>query len=423
MSDAEVERHYQERYRALKQEAVTKTQKRSLRYASRFLPTEKDPKVFAIKCRPRMNRILVARIVNKCHAYRIGNNFEHKKMDLGVISVFCLDHVKEYIYVEAYRKLFVENAINGLEGLFRFRITVVDPSDLMKMMEHRPAEEKIHIGSLVRLRQRFYRNDLAQVTSVHSDGTHITVKVVPREDFVGKPFHKATTQLPARFFSPSLAIDVDVSGNGHRWGEYQFDQEGYLLKTVSARMVFSNAQMEAPTAEELARFYNNNRERVREAVARTIAKSGEQTVFQVGDSVRVTTGQLVGTVGTILSIMTGDHTALLSCKAPGRKDPLKLKVELAICAKHFMEGTHIIIDNGEYAGEGGTVLRSMGDVILVLPDRAAMEGEIRVKANDCHQSKLIGTFQHKVGTWQVFDLVSVSVTSLAACIVRLSRTT
>uniref|UniRef100_A0A0A9XJQ5 Transcription elongation factor SPT5 n=1 Tax=Lygus hesperus TaxID=30085 RepID=A0A0A9XJQ5_LYGHE len=66
----------------------------SLRYAAHLLPQESDPKVFAVKCRPRMARVLVARIVNKCYAYRVGRNFEHRCVDLGIISVFSLDHVK-----------------------------------------------------------------------------------------------------------------------------------------------------------------------------------------------------------------------------------------------------------------------------------------------------------------------------------------
>ncbi|PWU99540.1 putative transcription initiation protein [Trypanosoma cruzi] len=208
MTSEELARAIEERHRASKEGGKTETSllaglgkgnMSSLRYTSHLLPQDTDPRVFAVKCRPRMARLLVARIVNKCYAYRIGRNYEKRKVDLGIISVFCLDHVKEYIYIEAHRKVFVENALKGLDGLFRYKITLVNPSELMQMMERRPSPEKLRVGSFVRLRQRQYRLDLAQVVEVHPISNQVTVKVVPREDFVGKPFNKIEMRLPPRF--------------------------------------------------------------------------------------------------------------------------------------------------------------------------------------------------------------------------------
>lgn len=389
----------------------------SRRFGAGMLPRDTDPKVFAIKCRPRMARALVARIVNKCYAYRMGLNHEKKKVDLGIISAFCIDHIKEYIYVEAYRKLFVENALSGLEGLFRFQISVVDPTELLQMLEKRPSNEKVRVGTFVRLRQRFYRMDLAQVTHVHQDGVRITCKVVPREDFVGKTFNKPTTQRVPQFFVASRALGVEDRHDHYRWGDLQFDREGYLLKIVSTRMVIFGAQMEKPTAEELARFYNNNRERVREAIART----GDETIaLHIGDTVRVSSGQLRDTVGAITNIFSSSGTATIACRVPGRKDSIELRVELSSCVKHFAEGTHVIVQKGEHAGESGTVVKSWGDVVLLFPDRSTVLTEIKVLANDCHQSKLAGSFSHSYGSWQLFDLVTIPETNAVGCIVGLT---
>lgn len=431
MTADEMGREYEQRLQMMRDQkkmglrsgvAMSKTQVASLRYASHLLPQDTDPKVFAVKCRPRMARVLVARIVNKCYAYRVGKNFENKKVDLGIISAFCLDHVKEYVYVEAYRKLFVENALNGLEGLFRFNITAVDPSELMQMMERRPSNEKVRVGSFVRLRQGYYRMDLAQVTAVHQDGVHITCKVVPREDFVGKPYNKPTSRLPPRFFTPSLSIDVEDRGDFYRWGDLRFDKEGYLLKVVSVRMAISGPQMEKPSTEELARFYNNNRERVREAIARSAVESGVQgSALRIGDSVRVASGQLRDTVGSVVNIFSNNNTATLSCHVPGRKEPVNLRVELTACVKFFAEGTHVVVEKGEHTGESGTVVRSLGDVVLIFPDRSSSTTELRVRANDCHQSKLVGSFGSSNGAWQLFDLVTITSVSLVACVVRLNN--
>ncbi|CCW63615.1 unnamed protein product [Phytomonas sp. EM1] len=422
----ELGREFEERYQRLKKQksienlqgVIPREKMSSLRFASYLLPQNSDPKVFAVKCRPRMARILVTRIVNKCYAYRVGRNYENKKVDLGIISVFCIDHVKEYIYIEAYRKIFVESALNGLEGIFRYNIAVVEPTQLLQMMERRSLNEKIRVGSFVRLRQRFYRMDLAQVTSVHQDGVHIDCKVVPREDFDGKPFSKVSAPLPPQFFVASRAMGVEDRGDHYRWGDLRFDKDGYLIKTLSSRMVIAEPQMEKPTAEELAHFFNNNRERVREALSHTDVSL---TVHQIGDSVRVASGQLRNTIGTIVDIFTNDNTALLSCVAPSQKEPIKVRVELASCVKHFAEGSHVVVKAGDYAGESGTVVKSWDDVVLLFIDRLSSVTEIKVSANDCHQSKLTQMLKHSFGGWKLFDLVSIAEANTVACIVGLTR--
>ncbi|KEG10400.1 putative transcription initiation protein [Trypanosoma grayi] len=432
MTSEELARAIEERHRASKRNegqteallsaGLGKGKLSSLRFAAHLLPQETDPKVFAVKCRPRMARLLVARVVNKCYAYRIGRNFERRKVDLGIISVFCLDHVKEYIYVEAHRKVFVENALNGLHGLFRYNITLVNPSELMQMMEQRPSTEKLRVGAFVRLRQRHYRLDLAQVVKVDPSGRHVTVKVVPREDFVGKPFNKPEVRLPPRFFTPSLAAYVQDRGDHYRWGDLTFDTDGYLLKTVSTRMVINGPQMEKPRVEELAVFYNSDRDRVREAVQRLNSGGRQGADLRIGDTVRVVSGQLRETVGTIENIFLDTNTVALSCRVPERKEPIKLRVELAACVKHFAEGTHVIVDSGEHAGESGTVVKAAGDIVYIFSDRATASRELAVQASECHQSNLVGSFGHTSGSWRLFDLVMLADTASVACIVRLNRT-
>ncbi|RNF02491.1 transcription elongation regulator-like protein [Trypanosoma rangeli] len=430
MTSEELARAIEERHRARKaggqaeaflSAGLGKGNMSSLRYASHLLPRDTDPRVFAVKCRPRMARLLVARIVNKCYAYRIGRNYEKRKVDLGIISVFCLDHVREYIYIEAHRKVFVENTLNGLDGLFRYNITLVNPSELMQMMEQRPSPEKLRVGSFVRLRQRQYRLDLAQVVEMHPGNNQVTVKVVPREDFIGKSFNKVETRLPPRFFVPTLAAYVQDRGNFYRWGDLTFDKEGYLLKTISARMVISGPQMEKPTVEELALFLNNDRERVREAVAQFVSDVHQGAGLRIGDTVRVASGQLRETVGTIENIFLDTNTVSLACHVTGRKETIKVRVELATCVKHFAVGTHVIVNSGERAGESGTVVKASGDVVYIFSDRATASRELAVRASDCHQSNLIGSFGHTSGSWRLFDLVMLADTSSVGCIVRINR--
>lgn len=423
--------------RELEGTTVDRQQLTSLRYTSQMLPQPTDPKVFAVKCKPRMARILVARIVNKCYAYRMGINLE-RKMDLGVLSVFSLDHVKEYIYVEAHRQSFVTNALEGFVGIFRFTITQVSPTELLQMLEKKPKNDNVDVGELVRLRQRPYRGDLAQVVKLTLESSRrAVVKVIPREDFVGKAYHKATTVLPQRFFSPSQAVGAEERGDHIRWGDLRFDRDGYLLKTVSIRSLMHGAQLQPiPEGEELTIFMRHNRELVKEAVLRYTTEGCGALVssIRIGDTVRVVSGELKNTVGTVTNLLTNSRMAILSCPIPQQKTPISLRVELCDCTKHFLEGTHVVVEEGEYRGRSGTVVKSYGEVVVLFCDRDDKSPEITVKANDCYQSKLVTTRSRPLpleitrgsvatgnnssfGNWNIYDLVRLVDSRAVGCIV------
>lgn len=460
LTDEELGKQYEERARWLKEQrkaaitqrkgmnavggdrdfegtTIDRQQLTSLRYTSQMLPQPSDPKVFAVKCKPRMARILVARIVNKCYAYRMGINLE-RKMDLGVLSVFSLDHVKEYIYVEAYRQSFVTNALEGFVGIFRFTITQVSPTELLQMLEKKPKNDKVAVGELVRLRQRPYRGDLAQVVKVMLDSSRrAVVKVIPREDFAGKAYHKTTTVLPQRFFSPQQAVGAEERGDHIRWGDLRFDRDGYLLKTISVRSLMHGAQLQPiPEGEELTIFLRHNRELVKEAVVRYATEGCGPLVssIRIGDTVRVVSGELKNTVGTVTNLLTNSRMAILSCPIPQQKTPISLRVELCDCTKHFPEGTHVVVEEGEYRGRSGTVVKSYGEVVVLFCDRDDKTPEITVKANDCYQSKLVTSRSRPLpleisrgveavgnsssfGNWNIYDLVRLVDSRAVGCIV------
>jgi transcription elongation factor SPT5 len=393
------------------------------RFSAAFLPRETDAKVFAVKCKSGMARTLVARIVNKCYHFRIGRNDEGKKLDLGILSVFALEHSKEYIYVESYRQLFVEQALNGLVGLFRYSIKMVDPNELMQLMEPRaPHKAPLRVGTFVRVRShKPYQGDLAQVLSIDEDGKRATIKLVPREDFVDKRYAKPTMVLPQRFFNPNVAQGAVTDGEYHRWGDAVFDADGYIIKTISLRGLLSGDQMVAPSTEELAFFLQNKRDQITIA-ASAVAASGavgqhnNQREYKLGEVVRVVSGQLANAVGTIVDVTLSANTVKIACRIPGRAQPLEVRAELSNCERHFIAGNHIGVEQGPYQGRTGTVLKVISDGLLaVLGDGDATEFEVR--SRDCRQSRLVSTARHTLGAWRLFDLVMVNGNT-AGCIVR-----
>ena len=75
------------------------------------------------------------------------------------------------------------------------------------------------------------------VTALDQETRRVTVKCVPREDFVGRTYHKVTMKLPPKLFIPHAALGAHPATDGHtRWGDLLFDEEGYLVKSVSTEI-------------------------------------------------------------------------------------------------------------------------------------------------------------------------------------------
>lgn len=390
----------------------------ALRFSSSFLPQKSDPKVFAVKCRPGMSRLLVARVVNKCYHYSIGKNFENKKVDLGIISCFALDHIKEYIYIEAHRQLFVENALNGLVGLFRYNIQPVDPSELVQLLSFRPStKNEVRVGQFVRLRQHPYKNDLAQVLAVLEDGKKAQVQLIPREDFAGKSYTKSTVRQPQKFFMPHQAVGVHTTSEGHyRWGDLVFDHEGYLIRLVGTRNLFAGDNMVKPSVEELAAFFKGNKDQIAMAASCVNSSSGSLPDLCVGEVVRVIAGQLANAIGTIVDLTQMSNSVKISCKVPGRSEPIQIRTELSNCTKHFLVGDHITVQTGPLKGSRGTVVKATQHVVVVKSD--LLTEEFQVTLNDARLSKLVPSVGHNFGSWRLFDLVMLVDGVTIGCIVK-----
>jgi len=404
----------------------------SARLSTAFLPRPTDPKVFAVKCKPGMPRILVTRIVNKCYHYRIGKNDEEKKVDLGIISVFALDHVKEYIYIESYRQGFVENTLNGLVGVFRYNIHVVDPSELLRLVEHRPKQransgaESIKVGDFVRVKSTpsQYRGDLAVVLEKHEEGKRSTIRLIPRED-VAKPYAKpqASVRHPQKFFDPNVAVGVHGNGDRYRWGDLLFDGQGYLLLTVATRNLIFGDQMMRPSTEELTAFYKGRKNDVTYAcemvaAARASVSGAPKMDLRLGEPVRVVAGTLAGAIGTIVDVTVSSNTVKISCAIPGRPTPIELRTELSFCTRHFVMGDRVGVESGAYAGSMGTVIQASGDVVRVLRDES--QEEIEALAADCRLVRFVSAAKHTVASWRMFDLIVLVDGVTIGCVVRCS---
>ena len=76
-----------------------------------LLPGVKDPNLWMVKCIPGTEKQTVLRIMNKFIAY------EHTEDPLQIRSVVSPEHVKGYIYIEAFKQTHVKTLIEGISAL------------------------------------------------------------------------------------------------------------------------------------------------------------------------------------------------------------------------------------------------------------------------------------------------------------------
>lgn len=384
------------------------------RFSADCLPRSSDPKVFAVKVRPGTARIVVARIVNKCHAYLQGLNDSGVRQDLGIISVFSVDHVREWIYLESHRRRFVEQALNGLEHVFRYRITEVDPKELMQLLARQDTqtEDSISVGQFVRLKIPSYRNDIARVTRVIDGGRKVEVKVVPREDFQSKVYvshpAKSATIRPQCFFIPGEALGAALRPGGATWGDLKFDDEGYLIREISTRQVaFGKKLTRPPSIDELVMFYKGDQHRVEEA-SRQLRLDSNAAVsnddYRLHDMVRVIQGPYQGTVGRITDVFQAKRELIVEANVGGTR--IESRVEFSKVTKYFADGTHINVEHGKNKGDSGTVICSYGEHVTYCSDSTNKDNQVR--AEDCRRAQLSSTGLHSTGRLDLYDLVSLS---------------
>ena len=400
------------------------------RFSTAFLPKETDPKVFAVKVRPGFSRILVTRLTNKCHAYLHGKNHAGIRQDLGIISVFAVDHVKEWIYVEAHRKRFVDGILQGMENVFRFKTVQVDPKDLMQLFERQYTNHtsasgdtgglvmgNLQAGKMLRVKTGMYAGDIAIVKRLEDHGRKVILKLVPREDFIGKPFvkrsfKKGDRQLPQRFFVAEQAIDVRTRGNDVSWGDLTFDKEGYLLRSYSLRQLSYGPSLVKPTLDELKIYFKNDKEKII-----SIETNERKPNLAVNDMVMAQSGQSRGIVGRLTDIRTDGYTTLTVEAAGGRS--AEIRVRLGELVPHFEPGVHIVVEAEEFEGDSGTVVFSTPDRVVYISNDSMLQRVARPAACRACTVKLIP--KHSVaGMGFALDDLVILTTGQIGCVVRVT---
>ncbi|EEC74086.1 hypothetical protein OsI_09110 [Oryza sativa Indica Group] len=372
-----------------------------------LLPSVKDPKLWMVKCAIGHERETAICLMQK----------SIDTPDLQIKSVLALDHLKNYIYVEAYKEAHVKEACKGVRNIFASRkVTLVPIREMADVLSVQSKSTDISINTWVRMKLGAYKGDLAKVVDVDDVHQKVTVKLIPRIDlqalankFDGLKVVKEKKSFvpPPKLFSANEAREMNIRVDRRRnrdSGEYyemvdglKF-KDGFLHKTFSIKSI--SAHNIQPSFDELEKFREPDNDINEDAASlSTLFTNRKKGHFMKGDSVIVIKGDLKNLEGYVEK--AEDATVHIRSKLPGLLDTLVFNEE-GLC-KCFNPGDHVKVVSGVQEGATGLVVKVEGHVLIILSDTT--KEHIRVFADHVVESSEVTTGLTRIGDYELHDLV------------------
>lgn len=271
---------------------------------SSLIPKNTSPRLFIVRVKRGSEREITMRIVHN----------EPK----NVFSIVCKDGMKGYLYVEAFQKQHVIDALGSLRGVSRTKVSVVPQKEMIEALTYH--EQEVY-GEWGRIKKGKYKNDLVRILG--SEGEMLEVRIVPRINGV------------RRLFNPDDFRDEEMVKSGECY-IYRRDTyvDGFLEKDVLRNNVDFDVE---PTFAELEEFQR-------------------PCPVKVGDKVRVTRGELIGIKGFVKSI----DGAMATIDSNGER----FDVSSSVLVKHFDVGEAV-----SFQGENGIIVNvDNRDCIVAIRD-------------------------------------------------------
>ncbi|GER49154.1 transcription elongation factor SPT5 [Striga asiatica] len=262
-----------------------------------------DPKLWTVKCAIGREKELAACLLQKITS---------KGPELKITSAIALDHLKGYIYIDAYKEAHVREAVKGMHNIYPQKIGLVPINEMADVFSLSTQRKSIDISMdmWVRVRSGLYKGDLAKVVDVDTVRQRATVKLIPRIDLPalankleGRKVPKRNTfNSPARFMNIDEARLLNIHVGRKRdqaTGDY-FDKidgmifkDGFLYKKLSLKAL--STQDVEPTFDELEKFGWPSEKSL------AIRDNELCKHFERGDHVTVVSGATKGVTGLVVS--------------------------------------------------------------------------------------------------------------------------
>ncbi|KAJ0988228.1 hypothetical protein J5N97_006584 [Dioscorea zingiberensis] len=373
-----------------------------------LLPSVKDPKLWMVKCAIGHERETVICLMQKFI----------DRPDLQIRSALSLDHLKNYIYVEADKEAHVKEACRGLRNIFSSaKIMLVPIKEMADVLSVESKSADLSIDTWVRMKLGIYKGDLAKVVDVDNVRQKVTVKLIPRVDLQmiankleGRDVSKKKTFVPPpRFFNIDEAREMHIRVERKRdrdTGEYfetidnMMFKDGFLYKTVSMKSISS--QNIQPTFDELEKFRKPGEECNGDVASLSILFANRKKGhFMKGDAVIVIRGDLKNLMGWVEKVE--EENVHIRPKMSGLPTTLAFN-EKELC-KYFKSGDHVKVVSGVQEGATGMVVKVEGHVLTILSDTT--KEDIHVFADNVVESSEVTAGITRIGDYELHDLVEL----------------
>ncbi|KAK3131898.1 hypothetical protein QOZ80_6AG0513120 [Eleusine coracana subsp. coracana] len=371
-----------------------------------LLPSVKDPKLWMVKCAIGHERETAICLMQK----------SIDRTDLQIKSAIALEHLKNYIYVEAEKEAHVKEACKGLRNIYASaKITLVPIKEMADVLSVESKSVDLSRDTWVRMKLGIYKGDLAKVVEVDNVRQRVQVKLIPRIDLQalvtkqeGREVAKKKAFVPPpRFFNMDEAREMRIRVERRRdnyTGEY-FDyvdnlqfKDGFLYKTVSVKSIHTNSIQ--PSFDELEKFRKPGDDMNGDlASLSTLFANRKKGHFMKGDAVIVIKGDLKNLEGWVEKVE--DETVHIKPKISDLPKTLAFN-EKELC-KYFKPGDHVKVVSGVQEGATGMVVKVEGHVLILLSDTT--KEHIRVFADHVVESSEITTGITRIGDYELHDLV------------------
>ena len=399
-----------------------------------LLPSVDDPHIWRLKCKPGKEREVVFAIMKRIED-RAGT-----REPLQLISAFERGGVMSgNLYCEARVVEDVTTALEGLQNVYMgtkpMMVPITEMPDLLRTRKSKSLEP----GMYVRVKRGKYAGDLAQIDEVESNGTEVTLRLIPRLDYgLNEDVNAATDakrkrfgfgsntgpRPPQRLFSENEArkrhgryLTKGTGFTANTW-TYMNDTyvDGFLIKDYKANHLQSEEVN--PTLEEVTKFAADAEDGTENldlsALAATI-KSNASGAFLPGDHVEIWQGEQRGVVGKAVSVHSDIVRILVSS---GELAGQIIESPVKGLRKLFREGDHVkVIGGSKYFDEVGMVVKIVEDRVTILTD--SNQTEITVFSKDLRVATDSGG-QVGVGKYDLHELVQLDA-STVACVIKVDR--
>uniref|UniRef100_A0A8D0DSV1 Transcription elongation factor SPT5 n=1 Tax=Salvator merianae TaxID=96440 RepID=A0A8D0DSV1_SALMN len=388
-----------------------------------LLPGVKDPNLWTVKCKIGEERATAIALMRKFIAYQFTDT------PLQIKSVVAPEHVKGYIYVEAYKQTHVKQAIEGVGNLRmgfwnQQMVPIKEMTDVLKVVKE---VTNLKPKSWVRLKRGIYKDDIAQVDYVEPSQNQISLKMIPRIDFdrikarmSQKEWfakRKKFKRPPQRLFDAekirSLGGDVASDGDFLIFEGNRYSRKGFLFKSFAMPAVITEGVK--PTLSELEKFEDQPEGIDLEIVTESTGKEREHN-FQPGDNVEVCEGELINLQGKILSV-DGNKITIMP-KHEDLKDMLEFPAQEL--RKYFKMGDHVKVIAGRFEGDTGLIVRVEENFVILFSDLTMHE--LKVLPRDLQLCSETASGVDVGGQHEWGELVLLAP-QVAGVIVRLERET